>query len=68
MKKTSSNSASNLAFLVIGVVILAFGYSIISSIGDVTSSPNTKWWGFGTTLLGGLILGKWLSDYYIKKR
>jgi hypothetical protein len=68
MKKNSNKSSINLAFLVIGLIILAIGYNIISSLNSVTSTSASKWWGFGATLFGGLILGKWLSDYYINKK
>lgn len=52
-------------FLVAGVVITGLGYSVMASM--TSTDSNSKWWSFGAVLLGGLILGKWLSDYMTMK-
>lgn len=57
--------SQNVFFLLAGVVIAGLGYSVIASM--MGTDGNSKWWGFGATLLGGLILGKWLSDYTVNK-
>ncbi len=59
----------NWFFLVTGVVLVIFGYVLLpENPSNVTSSPNWGSWSFGSTLLGGLILGKWLSDSLSSKK
>jgi len=52
----------NVFFLILGLVFLLLGWQSLPD-NNTTYGSYSKFWVFALTVFGGIVLGKWLSDY-----